>query len=159
MRIIFFSLLCMLGSLPSIEGSYFRHPPTGWQMVEDPSQLPDRVLVLFVGHGKTRFAPTLYLACDPLNQPISLYIQQAKTYHQRNEKTSCQELGEMETLAGPARILKIESPSVYGDMTLLQAYIPASGEVYVLTGISLRNEFAAFSKVFYETLCSFSFSR
>lgn len=155
MRILFFSLLCILGA-PYLEGSYFTHPPTGWQVIEDRSQLPERVLVLFVGQGRTRFAPTLYLACDPLNQNITNYIHQAMTYHQQNSKTDCQDLGEIQTHEGTAYILKLDSPSIYGEMTLLQAYIPSQGKVYVLTGISLRSEFASFSKVFYETLCSFS---
>ncbi|MBS0623394.1 MAG: hypothetical protein JSS62_02105 [Verrucomicrobia bacterium] len=139
----------------SVFGSYFDHPPVDWQCIDDPAQLPKTVHVLYVGHGTTRFAPTIHLSSEPLASSLEDYIQTAKNYHQRSPDALCQDLGRIETCSGIGRVIKIDSPSVYGEVSLLQAYILCQQRAYVVTGTSLKEDFGSFSEEFYRTVQSF----
>lgn len=138
-----------------LEGAYFKKPPSGWVCVEDASQLPAKVLALYTGKGSTRFAPTIHVASDPLNQPLEAYIEQAKAYHNRNIGATCVDMGQIMTPEGMARLIQINCTSVYGNVSLLQAYLNCNQKAYVITGISLKDDFKGFSPLFYETVQTF----
>lgn len=148
-------LLCLGWLCQPLEASYFRKPPKGWQCVEDRAQLPGNVLVLYVGEGSTRFSPTIHVASDPLKQNLESYIAGAKKYHERNIEATCHDLGQIQTKSGPARMIQIQSPSVYGEVILLQAYFVQDCKAYVVTGITLKEDFKEFSPLFYETIQTF----
>jgi hypothetical protein len=154
MRIIILSIFFLVAQ--RLEAGFFLNPPKGWQCIEDTLQLPSKVLSLYIGHGGTRFAPTIHVSFDPLSQSIDQYYQGARAYHNRIPGCLCQDLGSLSTHCGPAKILKIESPSVYGNVVLLQAYIEHNQKAYVVTGTTLKEEYENFSPFFFQTIQSFT---
>lgn len=151
---LWLAFICLFFN-PSLDATYFDSPPPGWQCLEDSAQLPQRVHVLYVGKGTTRFAPTIHLSSEEISQSLEEYMLSARHYHERSPEAHCHDLGQVATQSGVARLIQIDSPSVYGQAHLLQAYILHEGEAFVITGTALKEDFNAFSPVFYETVRSF----
>ena len=139
---------------PLFGNTYFGTPPKKWQCVHDSTQLPKRILVLYVGQGSTRFAPTLHLAMENIQEPLDAYLQSAKAYHETTPGTTCQDLGILSTASGDARLLQIQSMSAYGEVILLQAYVLDAQCVYVATATALKEDFEHLAPIFYDALRS-----
>lgn len=155
-----FSLLFMscctlaMGSNPI----YITCPPKGWECIDDPAQLPQKVKVIFVGagHGNNAFTPSVNLACESTSLSQSDYIAQAKAYHEGRAGTRCNIIGSIQTASGPAQMLQIDRPSQWGDIRFMQAMLVINGEAYVMTATCLKSEFSTLSSQIFKAIQSFT---
>lgn len=139
---------------------YITCPPKGWECINDPAQLPQKVKVIFVGsgHGNNQFTPSVNLACEATSLSLQDYIAQAKAYHEGRADTRCNLIGTIQTAAGPAQLLQIDRPSQWGDIRFVQAMFVRDDEAYVLTATCLKNEFSMLSSQIFKAIQSFTLS-
>ena len=135
---------------------YITHPPKGWECINDPSQLPQKVKVIFIGSGTTKnpFTPSLNIACEETLLPTHEYLNLAKSYHEGQGKTHCALLGKLKTDAGGAELLQIDRASQWGDVRFIQAVLVQEGCAYVVTATCLKNDFSMLSSQIFKAIQS-----
>lgn len=134
------------------------HPPKGWERIDDPSQLPQKIRIIYIGKSAAHssFTPSLNVACEKTNLPIQEYVAYAKSYHEGQSQTVCKPLGKVKTEAGVAEVLQIDRPSQWGDIRFVQAMLIQGGEAYVVTATCLKEEFSGLSVQMFKAIQSLS---
>lgn len=130
--------------------------PKGWECINDPEQLPQKVKLIFVGtgSGKGQFTPSINLACEETSLPLSEYMAQAKAYHEGQSNTKCTQMGQLKTGSGTAEILQIDRPSQWGDIRFIQAVLVENAKAYVVTATCLKRDFGQLSSNIFKTIRS-----
>lgn len=151
------SLVCSFLFLTSslFCSAYMLELPKSWECIDDPSQLPNKVKVVYIGKGKETFTPSINLACEATGMPLSDYVSLAKNYHASQSHTHVRELGQVATNAGSASLIQIDQTTKWGDVRFLQATLVIQGQAYVITATALKNEFGKFSPHFLRAIQSF----
>lgn len=154
--IIVLNLIFFKGEAVEIQ---INHPPKGWECVQDPSQLPQKVQVIYIGASaeKNALNPSLNIAHEMTDSALSEYIALAKTYHEGYGNTRCALLGKMKTAAGEVELMQIDRPSQWGDVRFLQAMLIHNGEAFVITATCLKKEFGSLSSHLFRAIQSISF--
>lgn len=129
--------------------------PKGWQCIEDRSQLPAKVALVYLGRSKGPFTPSINLATEPTTLPLSDYLKMAKTYHESQGSTTCHSLGTVQTQAGPAELLQIDRATQWGQIRFLQAALIKDGTAYVITATCLKDEFTQLYSQFLHAMETF----
>lgn len=130
--------------------------PKGWHLIDDPSQLPIRVKVVYIGKGKGAFTPSLNLAIEETDLDVENYYTLAKNYHNSQADTRCSYLGRMQTKGGEAEFLQIDRKTSFGDVRFLQAILVKNRSAYVITATALLEEYGTFYSSFFNTIQSFA---
>jgi hypothetical protein len=149
-----FIAFCFSGALQA--ESFSIVPPKGWDCINDPAQLPQKVTVIYIGAGKTQFTPSINLAIEPTTLQPEEYLSLAKTYHQAQGDTRCKPLGMVDTKAGKAHLLQIDRPTQLGKVRFIQAVLVRDQTAYVVTATCLQDEFASLSSLIFKSIQSFS---
>lgn len=134
--------------------------PKGWSCIEDKSQLPGKIELIFVGTGKGSFTPSINVAMEETKMQLSEYVNLAQEYHlSKNEskgETKCSRLGKIRTQSGEAEVLQIDRQTEWGPVRFLQASIIQDGMAYVMTATCLVEEFSSHCPLFFQAIRSFS---
>lgn len=130
--------------------------PKGWSCVKDTSQLPQKIVVVYVGPSKNQFTPSINIACENTDLSCEKYIELAKKYHESTGDARCKFMGSIATQAGSASILQIDRSTQWGNIRFMQAILIRSNVAYVVTTTCLQEEFAALSSQFLRSIQSFT---
>jgi hypothetical protein len=158
LNIIFLSFFLVLFSRIQLAGEfYITQPPKGWECIDDPTQLPQKVKVLFIGTGtiKSPFNPSINVTTEETSLSIGEYVCLAKQYHETQSSTRCIALGTVKTESGQAELLQIDRPTQWGDVRFIQAMLIQEGRAYVVTATCLKKEFGALSSQLFKSIQSF----
>lgn len=131
-------------------------PPKGWERINDPEQLPQKVSVIYVGTGKSQFTPSINLASEETTLYPDEYMSLAKSYHLGQGDTRCKQLGAIDMQAGKANLLQIDRPTQWGNVRFLQAVLVRDQKAYVITATCLQEEFMSLSTQLFKSIQSFS---
>lgn len=131
-------------------------PPDGWE-IADPQTPSNRVLVGFINKKKTGFSPSMNLTYEKVTIPTQEYLEIVQE-NCRSKKQTTKLLGMIETKAGKAHLLEIETQTKFGPVRLMQALLRKEEDLYILTAATLKKDFAAHAKTINEafqsmTLC------
>lgn len=129
--------------------------PSGWECINDATQLPAKVKLLYIGKGKGAFAPSINLASEETIMSPQEYVELAKKYHESQSETTCRLLGDIETKLGKACLLQIDRKTGWGNIRFLQASFVKEGIAYVITATATQEEFASLYPQFYHAIQSF----
>ncbi len=132
--------------------------PRGWNFVDDKTQLPGKIALIFVGEGKGGFTPSINVAMEETDMQISEYVKLAKEYHTDQTGTVCQSMGQVQTRSGMAEVLQIERGTQWGDVRFIQASLIQNGKAYVITATCLTEEFSQLAPHFFKSIQSFKAS-
>lgn len=155
MRLFMFFFILMT-SFSLIATDVSLTPPKGWDYIDDPEQLPQKVRFIYVGSGKSQFSPSINLASEETSLPLDEYLVVARSYHEGLSDTRCKSLGKIETRVGPAQLLQIDRPTQWGNVRFLQAIVVCEHTAYVITATCLQEEFASLSPQLFKSIQSFS---
>lgn len=148
-KLITFSVLFIVGIFSPIQGEekYIVAPPKGWECIDDPAQLPQKVKVIYVGKkgANNPFTPSINVAREETSLPIGEYVILAKAYHEGQRDTRCTRLGKLKTEAGATELLQIDRTSQWGAIRFIQAILIKNGEAYVVTATCLKEDFSSLS--------------
>lgn len=151
---IFFSFLFLLAL--SLRADISLIPPKGWECIHDPEQLPQKIMRIYVGSGKGSFTPSINIAHEETTLGIDEYLRLAKSYHESQSNAKCTSMGKIETKAGLAHLMQIDSDTQWGRVRFIQAILIKNSLAYVITATCLREEFSLFSSQFLKSMQSFS---
>ncbi|NGX60727.1 MAG: hypothetical protein K940chlam9_00195 [Chlamydiae bacterium] len=150
------SLLFLFLLYPVIASAFSLTPPKGWERIDDPEQLPQKVSLIYIGAGKGQFTPSLNVATEKTSLPLQEYISLAKSYHESQPDTRCTSLGKIQAKCGQMELIQIDSPSQWGRVRFLQAICIHEEIAYVVTATSLQEEFASLVPLFHKSFQTFS---
>lgn len=127
-------------------------PPKGWDCLDNKSELPARIEIVYIGKGKNGFTPSINLATEETDLTARDYVNLAKSYHESHPETHCQNLGEVPTPSGSAHLLQIDRKTSFGDVRFLQSLLIRDKIAYVMTATCLHEEFASCSSSFFQSI-------
>jgi hypothetical protein len=130
--------------------------PKGWELIEDPAQLPKTVECVLVGPSKNKFIPTVNISSQQTNLSTEEYFSEAKRHHEHLPFTKCHPLGVVETPIGKGLLMQIDQITELGDICSWQLIQTKEGQAIVVTATSLHEEFKAFAPLFSECFKSLS---
>lgn len=136
--------------------TFYFTPPKGWERIDDPSQLPQKVKLIYIGNGKGQFSPSINLACEETTVPIEEYVTLAKSYHESSGDTRCSCLGTLDTRVGTAYLLQIDRPTQWGNVRFIQGVVIKAETAYVITATCLHEEFGSLAPQFFKAIQSFT---
>jgi hypothetical protein len=158
MNLFLFALLLFFTCFLRVQGNeiYVTSPPKGWECIDDPTQLPQKVKVIYIGKGNktSQFTPSINVAAEPTYLPLKEYVTIAKRYHEGQGGTQCFPLGKIKTESGDAELLQIDRLSQWGSIRFLQAMVIKEGVAYVVTATCLKNEFNSYSSQIFKAIQS-----
>lgn len=158
MRLIFCFILFCFNCVLMAE-TFSIVPPKGWDCINDPEQLPQKVSVIYIGAGKTQFTPSINLASEETSLQPEEYLALAKSYHQGQGDTRCKQLGTVDTKAGKAQLLQIDRQTQWGDVRFIQAVLVRDKKAYVVTATCLQEEFSFLSPQIFKSIQSFAIAQ
>ncbi len=120
-------------------------PPAGWDLI-NPQNLGKRVKVGFALKNSSTFAPSLNLAEEKLQTPLSVaeYVAAVKKIHLSNPNNRWRDLGAFKSPAGPCHLTELETKTKWGQVRLLQLFFIQDKTAYILTASALKEEFSQF---------------
>lgn len=133
-------------------GAITFQPPEGW-LQADPKSLPSHVKAMVVGKGVNEYPPSINLAYDEFAGTLKEYLKLVEGVNKRLG-AQAQDLGSIQTLAGEARLLQVDSKSVWGTERQMQVIIVKNGKAFILTASALKSEFSEFYPQFFASLKS-----
>jgi hypothetical protein len=139
-------------SLSKQPGAVSFLPPEGWHLA-DPKSLPSNVKLMVVGKGSHTFPPSINLAYDEFNGSLKDYLKVVDTINKRLG-ADAKNLGPIQTLAGEAQLLQIDSKNSWGIERQMQVILVKEGVAYILTASALKEEFTKFYPQFFQALKS-----
>jgi hypothetical protein len=139
-------------SLSEQPGSVSFQPPEGWHLA-DPKSLPTHVKIMVVGKGSHTFPPSINLAYDEFKGTLKDYLKVVDAINKRLG-AEAKDLGIIQTLAGQAQLIQIDSKNVWGIERQMQVIIVHHGIAYILTASALKDEFSKFYPHFFKSLKS-----
>lgn len=137
----------------STPGAVLFTPPSGWRLV-DPKNLPKSVLVMVVGKGSSDFPPNMNLGYEKFEGSLKEYMRKIVKVELDNAHAEWKDLGTIQTEAGDAQLIQIDSKTKWGIERQMQALIKKEDTIYILTASALRSEFPGFYKDFFNSIRS-----
>lgn len=134
-------------------GAVIFTPPQNWKMV-DPNVLPKHVLAMIVGTGQSDFPPNMNLGYEKYDGSVKEFIRKVVKSELENAHAEWKDLGTVQTNAGVAQLIQVDSKTKWGDERQMQAFIKHDDTVYILTASALRTEFPTFYKEFFNSIRS-----
>lgn len=149
--ILFLSFFCCLYGEISIT------PPKGWECITDTSQLPQKILKLYVGGSKSKFTPSINIASEESAATIEDYVRAAKMYHESQPNVKCTLMGKVDSKSGlPLHLMQIDTSTQMGNVRFIQAITIKNKVAYVITATCLQEEFSHLSSQFFKAIQTFS---
>ena len=130
-------------------------PPADWECCQ-PKNMSPHVQVGFVGKGSTEFRPSINLAVEEVDVSLKAYLKAVKQIHLSQGNATWRDLGTFKLAAGEGRLTEISSPSVCGEVKMLQAIFIRDHKAYILTAAALKKDLPHLQEVILKSLSSLS---
>lgn len=133
--------------------------PSSWQCIDDSTQLPENVLVIFISNKNNNgsLTPTINISTEitPLNQEN--YVFEALKYHNSQQGNLQSYVFDIiPTASGNIHILRSERLTQFGEVTFLQGILVSKQKAYVITGSSTKDQFGFLFPTFLTAISSFT---
>ncbi|SPN73252.1 hypothetical protein C10C_0065 [Chlamydia serpentis] len=142
--------------VPYLGENYSVNIPSFWQCIDDKTQLPEKLDVLFIGKGKGNLTPTINIAQEITGKSSQEYIEEVLAYHKANEMTLESEIfTQIDSPNGKFSIIKTEKNSSWGRVFCLQATAVINHTAYIFTSTATLDDYAELSFIFLKVVSSF----
>lgn len=132
-------------------------PPAGWKMAEQ-KQLPPGIRAMVIGKGEHEFPPSINLGAHAFSGNIKQYLKIMKESNAA-KGYEWKDLGNIKTEAGTASLSQVDMKTQWGVVREMHVLFIKNGMAYLLTVASLKEEFPAFYKEFFDTMRSFNINK
>lgn len=151
---IIFLILFVASAFAGTNASF--EPPKGWHLADEKS-LPKHVLIMVVGKGAHEMPPSMNLGYEKFDGSLKEYLKIVKNVNV-SQGDKWQDLGMIQTKAGPASLSQIEMKTEWGQLRQMHLiYKDSKNElVYILSAAALKDEFSQFYQDFFNALKSFN---
>lgn len=149
----------ILGDLEHISEAYSIKMPHTWQCIDDKTQLPEKLDMVFFGQGSGGLTPTLNLAQEVTRKSQQEYVEEVLAYHKQSDSTLTSAIfTHIPVRDGQFTIIKTEKTSSWGKVFCLQGVMIFDNTAYVLTSTATLEDYPAISKIFLKAITSFTLS-
>lgn len=155
MQIFFIIFLVLSNTLFSVPLAYFT-PPKGWDLV-DPSKYSSTTLMGFVARSHEPFRASMNLGFEKIQVSEKEYLEAVEKRFKYERQHQWKSLGQVETKAGLAHLSQMHTKHGFGQTTSLQAILILGETAFVITALSLKEDFSSYFSAFLESIKSFSF--
>ncbi|WP_348662869.1 hypothetical protein [Chlamydia vaughanii] len=134
--------------------------PSNWQGINDKTQLPEKLDVVFIGTGGVgSLTPTINISQEITSKNQLEYIDEVLTYHKANEMTlESTVFTHIQSPSGEFTIIKTEKNSSWGKVFCLQGVSIINHTAYIFTSTATLEDYPNVSLVFLKTVSSFRLS-
>ncbi|AHK63324.1 hypothetical protein [Chlamydia avium] len=133
--------------------------PSNWQGINDKTQLPDKLDVVFIGKGSGSLTPTINISQEITAKSQPEYIEEILTYHKSNDMTlDSSVFAHIKSPSGEFTIIKTEKNSSWGKVFCLQGVSVINHTAYIFTSTATLDDYPAVSLIFLKTVASFKLS-
>ncbi|BAE81096.1 conserved hypothetical protein [Chlamydia felis Fe/C-56] len=133
--------------------------PSNWQCINDKTQLPEKLDVVFIGQGTGALTPTINIAQEITSKNQSEYIEEVLAYHKANDMTlESSVFTHIQSPNGEFTIIKTEKNSSWGKVFCLQGIAVINHKAYIFTSTATLDDYPNVSLIFLKTVSSFKLS-
>ncbi|WP_375793134.1 hypothetical protein O1W69_03235 [Chlamydia sp. 12-01] len=133
--------------------------PSNWQCINDKTQLPEKLDVVFIGQGMGSLTPTINISQEITSKKQPEYIEEILAYHKANEMTlESSVFTHIQSTNGEFTIIKTEKNSSWGKVFCLQGVAVINHKAYIFTSTATLDDYPNVSLVFLKTVSSFKLS-
>lgn len=133
--------------------------PSHWQGINDKTQLPDKLDVVFIGKGSGSLTPTINISQEITAKNQAEYIEEILAYHKANDMTLDSSIfTHIQSPSGEFTIIKTEKNSSWGKVFCLQGVSVINHTAYIFTSTATLDDYPAVSLIFLKTVASFKLS-
>lgn len=130
--------------------------PNTWQCIDDKTQLPEKLDVLFIGKGAGGLTPTINSAHEIIHKTEDAYIEEILDYHRTNENTLESSIfAHIQAHSSNFTIIKTEKNTSWGRVFCLQGVTVIDHTAYVLTSTSTIDDYPNVSLALLKAASSF----
>lgn len=151
------AILCIFGcsaeEMP--QKSLVFTPPQGW-FLADEKELPESVKVMVLGKGKSEYPPSINLGLEPYEGSLKSYLKIVKEIN-RSQHADWQDLGKIQTQAGPASLSQVDMRTEWGQVRLMHVIFVHEKVAYIMTAAAKREEFPEYHQTFFKAMKSLRF--
>jgi hypothetical protein len=127
-------------------------PPKGWSQT-DTTALPPSVKVMVVGKGSGAFPPSMNLSTQSYIGTLKQYLKMIKSINE-SQGYEWKDLGNIKTDAGIASLSQVDTKNEWGIIRQMHVVLLKNGQIYILTGAALKEDFSKFYKSFFDAFHS-----
>lgn len=139
--------------------SYSCCTPETWQCINDKTQLPEKLDVIFIGQGRGGLTPTINIAQELTNKTTAEYLDEVLTYHKSSDTTLESSIfTQIQAQNATFHLLKTEKSTSWGKVYCLQAIAIVHHTAYIITSTSTQDDYPDISVYFLKTVSSFKLS-
>ncbi|AGE75262.1 hypothetical protein AO9_03520 [Chlamydia psittaci Mat116] len=133
--------------------------PNNWQCINDKTQLPEKLDVVFIGQGTGSLTPTINISQEIISKNQPEYIEEILAYHKANDMTlESSVFTHIQSLHGEFTIIKTEKNSSWGRVFCLQGVAVINHKAYIFTSTATLDDYPNVSLIFLKTVSSFKLS-
>ncbi|SYX09154.1 hypothetical protein C834K_0707 [Chlamydia poikilotherma] len=133
--------------------------PNNWQCINDKTQLPEKLDVVFIGQGIGSLTPTINISQEITSKNQTEYIGEILAYHKANEMTlESSVFTHIQSANGEFTIIKTEKNSSWGKVFCLQGVAVINHKAYIFTSTATLDDYPNVSLIFLKTVSSFKIS-
>ncbi|WP_139414506.1 hypothetical protein [Chlamydia abortus] len=133
--------------------------PSNWQCINDKTQLPEKLDVVFIGQGTGSLTPTINVSQEIISKHQPEYIEEILAYHKANDMTlESSVFTHIQSLNGEFTIIKTEKNSSWGKVFCLQGVAVINHKAYIFTSTATLDDYPNVSLIFLKTVSSFRLS-
>ncbi len=133
--------------------------PSSWQCIDDSTQLPENVAVVFISNKSNNgsLTPTINVSTETTQLNQEHYVFEALKYHNSQEGNLQSYVFDiLPTPSGASHVLRSERLTQFGEVTFLQGILVNKQKAYVITGSATKEQFGFLFPVFLKAISSFS---
>jgi len=127
-------------------------PPDGWEL-SNPKTPSQHSICGFLDTSRSGFCPSLHLTYEKTSCSIEKYLEVVSNTA-KSKRQKWRRMGTVKTQSGLAHLAEIEVCHSLGKVCLLQAILPADGEVHILTAGALKRDLAKCAPIFHKAFQS-----
>ncbi|QXE26949.1 hypothetical protein [Chlamydia buteonis] len=133
--------------------------PNNWQCINDKTQLPEKLDVVFIGQGTGSLTPTINISQEIISKNQPEYIEEILAYHKANDMTlESSVFTHIQSLNGEFTIIKTEKNSSWGKVFCLQGVAVINHKAFIFTSTATLDDYPNVSLIFLKTVSSFKLS-
>ena len=153
-------LFCIFMCLASDAYSVFYYfiPPKNWDLISS-DKLPSGTVIAFVEKSHKPVKASINLGIEKTTIALEDYVEKAKKKILANRSNTWTSLGTITKPSWKGYLSQIDSKNGCGDIRSLQCIISDSHQIYVLTGVGLKEDHIKNTPIFLDIFESFSIEK
>lgn len=130
--------------------------PDGWQQEKSTRIVDPTKILVKTEKDAISLAPSINLVIEKIDMTLPEYTNLIKGLYEYVDDAEWNDLGNINTKAGQARLTMIDMEHKYGPIRIMQLSFVKDGILYLITNTALKNDFQKHYQNFFNAMRSFT---